>query len=150
VRALAADPTRSVPFLAERLRPVARAEEKRLGRLIADLSSDQFAVRDRARAELEKLGEAALHALRTALATKPTLDTRRRLEQLIDKQEREDWAPSPERLRTLRALEVLERTGTSEARRVLEALARGAPGTRLTREAQAAHERLSSRPLPKP
>jgi hypothetical protein len=150
MRSLAADPTHSVPFLAERLRPVARAEEKRLGRLIADLGSEQFAVRDKARAELEKFGEAALHALRTALAAKPVLDTRRRLEQLIDKQEREDWAPSPERLRTLRALEVLERAGTPEARRVLEALTRGAPGARLTREAQAAQERLSGRPLSKP
>ncbi|HZY84054.1 MAG TPA: sigma-70 family RNA polymerase sigma factor [Gemmataceae bacterium] len=147
VRALAADPARSVPFLGERLRPVAGAEEKRLGRLIADLGSDQFAVREKATAELEKLGEAALGAVRKALAAQPEFDTRRRLERLIEKQGREEWSPSPERLRTIRALEVLERAGTPEARRVLEALARGAPGARLTRDAQAARERL---PSPRP
>jgi RNA polymerase sigma factor (sigma-70 family) len=149
LRALVADPARSVPFLAEHLRPAAVVGEKRLSELIADLGSDDFAVREKATEELDKLGEAALDVLRKALARQPALDTRRRLEQLIEKQEREDWFPSPDRLRTLRAVEVLERVGTPEARRVLEALVNGAAGDRLTQDALAARERLSGRSLPR-
>jgi WD40 repeat protein len=143
VRALAADPVRSVPFLGERLRPVVGADDKRMARLIAGVGSDEFAVREQATAELEKLGAAALPAVRKALAARPEVDARRRLERLIERQDREEWSSSPDRLRTVRALEVLERAGTPEARRVLEALANGAPGARLTQDARGALGRLS-------
>ena len=42
----------------------------------------------------------------------------------------------------LRAVAVLERIGTPQARRVLATLAGGAEGARLTREAQASLQRL--------
>jgi hypothetical protein len=48
----------------------------------------------------------------------------------------------PERVQALRAVEVLEWIGTPEARKVLEALATGAPAARLTREARASLGRL--------
>jgi hypothetical protein len=51
-------------------------------------------------------------------------------------------SPSPNRLRGLRALQVLEDVGTPEARKVLESLADGAAGAPLTRDAKAALERL--------
>jgi WD40 repeat protein len=53
---------------------------------------------------------------------------------------------SPAGLQARRALEVLELLGTTEARRVLEDLARGAPETDLTRYAQAALQRLARQP----
>jgi hypothetical protein len=137
---------RSVPYLGQRLPPVAAVEEKRLTRLISDLDSDRFEVREKATKELGGLGELALHALWKALDSQPTLETRRRLEQLIEAQERERWSPSQERLRTRRSLEVLERAGTPEARRLLEALAAGAPGAWLTEDAKASLTRLSDRP----
>jgi hypothetical protein len=57
--------------------------------------------------------------------------------------ERLELAPvAGERLQALRAVEVLERVGTPEARRLLETLAGGAPGARLTWEARAALGRL--------
>src|SRR5579883_2555091 len=110
------------------------ADEKRLQQWIADLDSDQFAVREKATSELEKLGAAAVGTMQKALEAKPALETRRRLEQLIDKQEREEWPASGERLRIWRALEVLERIGTPEAREVLTTLANGAPGARPDRK----------------
>jgi hypothetical protein len=46
-------------------------------------------------------------------------------------------------VRGMRAVEVLERIGTAEARQVLQVIAQGAPGARLTREAQEALKRLA-------
>ena len=50
--------------------------------------------------------------------------------------------PDPETIRTLRAIIVLERIGTPEARSVLETLGRGAPGSRETEESKASLQRL--------
>ncbi len=147
IQALAADPQHTIPYLRPRLHPVAAADEERLKRLIADLDNEQFAVREEATAELEKIGEAALPAMRKAVENRPALEARRRLERLIEKaQQREKWPPSAERRRLGRSLEVLERAGTGEARRVLAMLAGGAPGAWLTLDARAALERLAKRP----
>jgi hypothetical protein len=108
---------------------------------IEDLGSDQFAVRQTASRQLEKLGEHACSAIRTALEGKPSLEARRRLEQLL--QGVEGW--TPERLRSVRALEVLELIGTPEAQHVLTLLAQGASESRLTQEAKASIERLAKR-----
>jgi WD40 repeat protein len=143
IQVLAADPERSVPYLRSRMAPVPVVEEERLKRLIADLESDQFAVRDNASKELEKLGESALQALRKAIEDQPSLETRRRLDSLLEKQEGEEWKPSAERRRIRRALEVLERIGTAEVRSVLTTVASGAPGAWLTLDAKAALERLA-------
>jgi hypothetical protein len=83
--------------------------------------------------------------MRKALEAKPALETRRRVELLIEKREREEWTPSGERLRTSRALEVLERAGTPEAKEVLTTIANGAPGARQTVVAKAALQRLAQR-----
>lgn len=145
IQALSADPARSVAYLRTRLHPIAPADEKRLRQRIADLDSDQFVVREKATAELEKLGAAALHVMRKALDDKLALETRRRLEPLIEKLEREEWPASGERLRICRALEVLERAVTPEAKEVLTTLANGAPGARQTLEAKASLHRLAHR-----
>ena len=76
--------------------------------------------------------------LRQALQDKPTLETSRRLEKLLLKCE-------AQRFRALRAIEVLESVGTGEARGLLEALAKGAPGARVTEEAEASLDRLRRR-----
>jgi hypothetical protein len=48
---------------------------------------------------------------------------------------------SGDKLRVFRAVEVLERIGTPEARLLLQALAEGAPGALVTTSAQAALKR---------
>lgn len=138
---LAAACASAVTFLAPRLRPVPRVEEEKLTRLIADLDSDTFATRERALAELQRLGEQAEPALRKALAAKPSLELSRRVRALLDRVERRTL--STEQLHALRAVEVLEHIGTDEARAVLRSLAAGAPPATLTREAKAALERLT-------
>jgi hypothetical protein len=145
VQTLAAAPARAVPYLGKLLSPAPAVDKRRLERLIADLSSDQFAAREKATKELEAAGKQAEPLLQQVLERKPPLEMRRRVERLLQKLAREEWDPSPDRLRGLRALEALERIGTPEARQLLQHLARGVPEARLTREAKASLERLSRR-----
>jgi hypothetical protein len=142
---LSATPAETVALLKDKLRPAAPADAQQIARLIGDLEGKQFGARQKAMQELEKLGHAAEPALRKALADGPMLELRQRIEQLLQKLE--GPITSPELLRNLRALEVLEQLGTAEARGLLEALAKGAPGHRMTEEARAALRRLAGRPV---
>jgi WD40 repeat protein len=136
----------AVPFLKQRLRPVSTPDADRVRRLIADLSHDRFAVREKAAQELERLGEVAGPALERALADRPALDLRERLTALLAGIEGQPW--DGERLRARRSVRALECAGTAAARQALEALADGAPGARLTRDAKAAVRRLALRQRP--
>jgi hypothetical protein len=89
---------------------------------------------------LKKLGRLAVPALKKALAGKPPLDVARRLEDLIAGAA--GLAATPEELRAGRAVEVLERIRTPEARDVLKGLAGGAEGALTTQAARAALGRL--------
>jgi WD40 repeat protein len=128
-----------VPFLKAHLRPAMATDAKRITRLLADLDSEEFAVREKAAGEIEEMGEATEPALRKLLAGKPSSEVRRRAEELLGKL---DPARSPELLRVVRALEVLEGIGTPEAKKLLTDLAKGSPEARLTREAKATLDRL--------
>jgi hypothetical protein len=130
----------AVAFLRGKLKPVAPVADERLRRLIADLDSEQFAVREAAHQALAEYRGAALPALRKALALDPPLERRRRLEALVDRVESHPL--SAEGLRTRRGIDALERHGTAEARQVLKELAAGAAGAWLTVTAQEALKRL--------
>jgi WD40 repeat protein len=145
IHQLVAAPESSVPFLRKHLQLVTPADEKRVARLIADLDSEDFAVRQKATAALRELSDQPLAAYRKALEGNPSLETRRRLEDLLEKAVSAWWDVSGERLRSLRAVEALELAGTKEAREVLTRLAGGAPAARLSEQAQAALRRLASR-----
>jgi WD40 repeat protein len=144
---LAAVPGKAVALLAARLQPAAAADAKWVRRLITDLDSDQFAVREAASRELETLGDQVEAALGRAVAGNPALETRRRLESLMVSLQ---TLRSPELTRQVRAAQVLEQIGTPEARQVLRILTGGAPEARLTREAKAALFRLEKQPTARP
>ncbi len=143
---LVAAPKQTVSFFKEHLRPAEPASHlsKQIARLIADLDSDSFAVREKATRDLEDLAEFAESELRNAKAKQPSVEARRRIERLLLKLEGPVSAGA--RLQGLRALWVLEEIGTPEARQVLESLARGAPESRLTQEAKATLKRLTKPP----
>jgi WD40 repeat protein len=145
IRALAADPARVVPFLKGRLRPVAAPEPQRLDALVADLDAKRFATRDRAMRELGRLGELAAPALERRLRARPPLETRKRVEALLEKLR--GPVTDPELLRGLRAVEALERIGSPAARALLGELAAGAAGHPLTEDARGALKRFAP-PLP--
>ena len=141
INALARAPAQAVPILKKNLHAAAPADAERINRLIADLNSDEFAVRKKAHQELQKQGESALPVLRKALAGNPPAETRKRLKELV---EMASGANLPrDRLRDLRAVETLEKIGTPEAIQVLKTLAKGSAGATLTEAAQAALARLA-------
>ena len=138
---MAARPEAALPLLKARLRPVPPPDRAVIGRLIARLDSDRFALRERATAELEKIVEEAEPLLRQALTKRPSLELRRRIERLLAPLEAR-FLP-PERLRACRALLAVELMGTPEARAYLEELARGSAGAWLTRQARRSLARLN-------
>ena len=138
---LAAAPAESIPLLRQRLRPVRAVEPRRLARLVADLDSARFKVREQATAELEEQGAGAEPALRKTLAGKLSPEARRRVEEVLQR-----LTASGKSLRQLRALQVLEQAGTPDSRQLLKTLANGLPEARLTQEARASLQRLAKRP----
>ena len=137
---LAASPKEATAFLKEQVKPAVPLDMKRIQELIAKLDDEQAAVRQKATNDLIDLGEQAVPVIDKTLPTNPPLEVRKRLD------EARKALTSPilkgETLRVHRAVEVLERMGTPEARQLLQALAGGAAEARQTREAKAALERL--------
>ncbi len=125
IGALVLAPDQSIPFLQGCLKFAVAADVAKIQNCIAELDSDSFTVRQKAAQELVKTGDQVQPAIQKALQGSPSLEIRRRLEQIL-----KNLAdiPGPETIRTIRAIMALERIGTPEARTVLEELARGAPG----------------------
>jgi RNA polymerase sigma factor (sigma-70 family) len=142
---LAAHPEAAVGLLRDRLRPDNRpaVDVAAIDRLVRQLDSRVFAERERALAELRRLDLDALPHLRRRAAETTSAEVRQRLAKLL-----QDFAAAPlppERLRELRAVELLEQTATPAAREQLRALAGGGAGARLTEAAADALQRLDRR-----
>jgi hypothetical protein len=140
---LVSSPRRAVAFLGKQLQSTKPPDARRIERLLAGLDDEQFQVREKASRELEALAEFAVPALRKALAGKPPLEVRRRLERLLHRLEGRSL--SAETVRHIRAVEALEAIGNPQARRLLDKLAAGPAEMRLTQEAKAAARRLARR-----
>src|SRR5262245_55458142 len=110
-------------------KPIPEPDAERVGKWIEQLSDPKFAVRDAANRELEALGPLAYPALRMALEGNPSAELRRRANDLLAKPKR---PISPGALAGVRAIELLERFDTSEARQLLQQLASGTPEHELT------------------
>ena len=138
----------AVSFLNEIVQKAPQPDPEKVSQFVTELESNRFDVRKKAQEELEKLGDLAESALEKALANNPSVEKRRQLEELLKRMQ--GFITSPERLRAIRVIEVLEHIGTPEARDALGALTRGKPGTDLTEGAKAALERLAKRPVLNP
>jgi hypothetical protein len=141
--ALAAAPRQSIPFLRERLHPVAHQPE-RVAALVSALGHKEFVEREKAAEELARLGPTAEAALRQAFQNPPSRTVYHRVEELLQPLDRLD----EESLRRQRSVQLLEYADDPEARNFLEQLAGGAPGARLTEQARAAAQRLRKRTAP--
>ncbi len=142
---LAALPVQAVLFLQKKLRP--EMGEERMPQLLSDLDSNDFKKREKASQDLQSLREIAKPVLEKALSGHPSLEMRRRIEQLLAKLK----SPiPPEQLRSLRAIDLLEHIGTPKAQEVLKTLARGSSGSFVTQLAKRSLERLADKSSSKP
>jgi hypothetical protein len=145
VTELLARPQSAVSLLKSRLRPVKAVDPETISKLIAELRDKKFATRQHASRALEELGEEARGGLETFLKDgKPELEVKRRVENILKLLALP--ASSPGLLRGLRAVLVLERVGSTEARQILSELSKGEPQATLTREAAAALRRVERWP----
>jgi hypothetical protein len=132
-------PTVSVPFLIGKLSTIKPIDERHVRQLLGRLDAESFAEREEASRQLLALGEQTLPVLRRVLQDKPSLETRKRIEEIIQSLNR---GPTPEQLRLLRAFAVLEWSGLPSAGEHLKRLANGDPSARVTRAAQSAWRRF--------
>jgi hypothetical protein len=136
-------PQQALPYLLKHVhRPMGGLDLDRITHLIRKLDDNDFAVREKAAADLATLGSAAHPALRKAL-TSSSLEVRRRAAMLLEKK---GAAPplAPEELQALRVIEVLLHFDVAEVRPILEVLTQG-PASLVTAEAAAALERVNRR-----
>lgn len=144
---LVQNPESAIKLLRERLKAAEAPDLAQIQAWLADLSNPTFAVRARASRGLEAQGELAELPLRKALKAKLDLETRRRVEFLLSKLEQPVTAP--EKLRQIRALEVLEMLPSPRAKQLLQLLAKGYAEHRQTRQARESLLRLEQRaPVP--
>jgi hypothetical protein len=149
--ALVADPRRSVPWLAKHLHPATSTMDRaRFDRLIADLDDDRFEVREQASRGLKEMGERIVPALVEVLRRDLSAEAQRRAKVVLTQLGKAHVAvPTGKDLRDLRAVEILEKIGSPQARALLAALARGTPEARMTQEVKASLQRLERR-IPRP
>lgn len=146
LRALACAPEQSLPLLRQHVAESARskADPARIARLLVELDSAEYEVREKASRSLQELGIVAEAAMRRVLREQPSLEVRRRLEPILDKLE--SVARPPDQLRISRAVEVMELIGSAEARQILREWSQSPPDSWLTQEAKLALARLAVRP----
>jgi WD40 repeat protein len=118
--ALTFSPEQAVDVIRKHVPKPAAVNERRIPDLIVQLDDDDFDVREKATKELLNLGPVVEAPLRETIAKAPSAEVKRRAELILEKLK---GGPStPEALRLPRALEVLGRINTPEARKVAEAL----------------------------
>jgi dipeptidyl aminopeptidase/acylaminoacyl peptidase len=132
----------SVPFLRDRIKPVVAEDAAKVQKWIADLDSNEFTVRDAATKELKKLGSQAAAPIKKAIKGTLTAESRQSLARIAEEL---GEVVEPETLRVIRAVMVLEKIGSPEARAILQTLAKGAEGVRETEESKSALARLTTR-----
>jgi hypothetical protein len=135
---MVASPRQTIALFQHRLLPAEGSTEEQVSQFIDRLDDKNFAERTKASAALEKLQEQVEPALRRRLAERPSLEVRQRLERLLE----EPRPVRPERLRTMRAIQVLAQLGGRDSQRLLNRLAQGAPGASETQLARQALGRL--------
>ena len=137
---LAASADAALSLFEKQVRPVPPIDPRQIARLVGQLDDADFTVRTKATGELDRLGEDAWLLLCEHQKKSLPLEAARRLGRLVEKHD--PMQPSEKRLRELRALEILEQFAQPRASKLLAELAKGAPSSRLTRDAAGALERL--------
>jgi WD40 repeat protein len=141
---LQSKPKETIAHFAAHIAPAKPVPADDVRRWLNGLASTDYAVRAQAMKSLEAADAQTEDVLRKTLTKETPAETKRRIEQLLERIEK--YAENPQRLREVRAVEVLERIGSPEARALLTQWSEGPPLARLTREAKAALDRLQTTP----
>lgn len=131
-----AAPADAVKFLAEKIKPAEVLNPKQIQRLLADLESDVFAVREAALEALHGIDQQKTPYLEEVLKSGKSAEVRFRVKRILEA------AITSEQLRQIRAVMVLELIGNGESKNLLKTWAGGAAGALLTIEASLALKRL--------
>jgi RNA polymerase sigma factor (sigma-70 family) len=137
VRMLRANPADAIALLGERVKPPTVPPDDALAAGIKALDAPAFADRERAQKELTAVAELIRPKLEAARKV-ASEEAGRRLDQILKPAE----TPTPDQLRQVRACEVLEGLGTTEAVRLLRTWSAGPAGARLTAEAKESCDRI--------
>lgn len=140
VQQLVDHPNVAIPLLRER---VAATSAQSIQALVNQLGNEDFASREKATRALASIGEDARAPLRTAASESASQEARNRASRLLRSMKVHKDRPSDATLRAIRAVEVLERIGSPEAKGLLAKWERECAGTLLGQEAKSAHERLA-------
>jgi hypothetical protein len=132
----------SLDFIRNQVRTIAvpPIDWKRVDKLLDDLDDPAYAVRRKATVELSRLGELIQVPLQEFMVKGPSLEAERRAGRLLDRIR--DPELTPDRLRTLEAIEILELLRTPESKQLLEELARDVLIAQLRTAAREALDRL--------
>jgi hypothetical protein len=140
-------PQQATRLLAENLKPVT-FDPTQARRWAAQLDDSSFTVRENAFQRLAAIGELAGGVLRETLEQGASVEVKARIRRLLAAHH-PILIEDKETLRACRAIEVLERIGSPEARELVDQLASGAAAATVTQHAQAAkarHGRAAVRP----
>lgn len=151
-QALAADPERSVAFLKERITPVANLDQATVKLTLAKCISQNFNERKKGVAELRAYGDQVNFILNQYQQYPELQEFPYELRNRITIEFNGVNMP-PESLRLFRAVQVLETIPGAEASKLLDAMAGGAAGSRLTtraKEAVEARKAVAAAPPPPP
>jgi WD40 repeat protein len=143
---LAAAGDHAIPFLRQQIRPVAipPGDITKIEKLVAELDADKFTARDKASKELLAAGEMAIVPLRRLLERRPSTEALARANLLLKKLG--EPALTPDRMRVLEAIELLEQLRTDQAIKLLEEIQRDALVAQIHSEASQALQRVVQSP----
>jgi hypothetical protein len=127
-----------------KLRLQEKEKPDRIRKLISNLDDDSPEIRQRSHDELERLGHEVEAYLAKALQESSSPELRHRATALLAALE-SPWPKSAQTLRRIRAVQVLERVGSDEARELLRSMCEQAPSERERQEARASLDRLEGR-----
>jgi hypothetical protein len=137
IRLLRANPEKAVALLKERPQRSTAPGTAALKKLFDDLGSGDFATRETATRTLARFGDEVRAAMREEVARTASPEAKKRLDELLARLD----APTPARLRLVRAVEVIEGLDSPEAKALLDEWATGPTGTTLAAEARDAIRR---------
>lgn len=144
MRELTDRPDVALKLLRENVKPVpapAKPTAEQTGQWIAALDAPAFAAREQAMKDLRRLGKSVEKDLKKALETTPSAEVKERIEKLLGLILR-PATPNPTEAR---AVELLERIGTADAKAELTKLAAGDPASLMTQDAATTLKRLAAK-----